>query len=129
MTTSDEIKESVERYAAAVSSADRDAIVACFAEDAVVVDPYPSEAHVGKAAIAGFWDGVLALGKPLALVPEKIVASGDRAAFNFHITLAVGDGARVGIEGIDVVTVDGNGKISELTAYFDPGNVHSLPPE
>ncbi len=127
MPTTEELKEAVERYAAAVSAGDRDAIVACFAVDAVFIDPYPSAPCVGRGAIAAFWDGVLAAGKPLAFVPERIAACGDRAAFNFHVILAVPDGGRIGVEGIEVATIDESGAFRELTAYWDPASIHPLP--
>lgn len=127
MPTNDQVKAAVERYSAAVSAADKHGILACFSEGATVVDPYPSPAHVGREAISQFWDGVFALGTPLAFLPEKLVACGDRAVFIFAITVEGGNGERFGFEGFDVVTVNDEGLINELTAYWDLAELHPVP--
>lgn len=127
MLTTEVVKDAIERYAAAVSAADPDAVVACFTEDAILIDPYPSPPNVGHEGIRSFWDNLLATGTPIAYVPEKLVACGDRAVVNFAITIALPDGARIGIEGFEVATVTEAGLISELTAYWDPAQVHPEP--
>ena len=127
MPTHDQVVDAIDRYAAAVSSADKAAILSCFAEQASFVDPYPSPPRVGRADIGEFWDVVFAMGKPLAFVPERIAVCSDRCAFNFAVTLATPDGGRVGIEGIEVATIGDDGLIAEMTAYWDPATIHPLP--
>jgi steroid delta-isomerase len=127
MPSTDQIHDAVERYAAACSAADKAAIVSCFAADAVFVDPYPMPANIGHEAIGAFWDGVFAMGKPISFVPDNLAACGDRAAFNFSVVIAAPDGGRLGIDGIEVATVNDDGVFSELTAYWDPANIRPLP--
>lgn len=125
MPTNEQVTTIVERYAEAVGKAEREAIVACFAEDAEVVDPYPSPAVNGHDGIRGFWDRVLGMGTPQSFDVEHLSVTGDRAAFLFSIALDVG-GSALGVRGIDVVRVDDSGLIAELTAYWDPASMTPL---
>jgi steroid delta-isomerase len=117
--TSEQVKEAAARYAAAVSSAERETIVSCFAGDAAVVDPYPSPAVHGHEGIRGFWDNVFSMGTPQRFEIEHIAAAGDSAAFLFSLAVDVG-GTLFGVRGFDVVTVDDDGLITSLTAYWEP---------
>jgi uncharacterized protein (TIGR02246 family) len=127
MPSNEVVKEAIERYAAAVSAGDRAGILACFAADAVFVDPYPSPALVGREAIGTFWDNVFTMGKPLSFVPEKVAVAADRVAFNFTVTLATPDGNRVVVEGIEVAAIAEDGLIADMTAYWDPTHIRTQP--
>ncbi len=130
MPTSEQVRAAAERYATAVSGAERETIVACFAENAEVVDPYPAPAVLGHDGIRGFWDNVFGLGIPQSFTIQKIAVAGDSAAFLFSLVVAVGEpgsGARLGIDGFDVIRVDDDGLIAALTAYWDPASFVSLP--
>jgi steroid delta-isomerase len=111
MPSPEQIHDVIGRYAASVSSADKEAILACFSDDATVIDPYPSPPCVGKEAIGAFWDGVMALGTPAAFLPEKTVVCADRAVFLFAI-----------------ITVNDAGLITELVAYWDLSQIAPRPP-
>ena len=125
MPTPEQVREIAARYAAAVGSADREAIIACFSEEAEVVDPYPSPPVTGHEGINGFWDRVFAMGTPQSFDIEHIAVTGDRAAFLFSIAVDVG-GTPFGVRGFDVVTVDDAGLIAQLTAYWDPATMAPL---
>jgi steroid delta-isomerase len=122
MPTNEQVTSAAERYAEAVGKADREAIVACFADDAEVVDPYPSPAVVGHDGIRGFWDRVFGMGTPQSFDIEHLSVAGDKAAFLFSIVLDVG-GSGLGLRAIDVIRVDDSGLIAELTAYWDPASM------
>lgn len=125
MPTNEQVREIVDLYAASVGKADREAIVACFAEDAEVVDPYPAPAVTGHDGIRGFWDRVLSMGTPQSFEVEHIAVTADKAAFLFSLAVDVG-GSPFGVRGFDVVRVDDAGLIAELTAYWDPGSMAPL---
>ncbi len=130
MPTADQVRAAIAAYAAAVSSADKGAIMACYCEDANVTDPYPQPMHVGKAAVSSFWDGVLGLGKPRSFVPDKVVVTGDRGVFIFTITIELGEGegrAWLEVEGYDILTIDDAGLIKDQLAYWDPASMHPVP--
>jgi steroid Delta-isomerase len=122
MPSREQVEHAARRYAAAVSSTDKATIVDCFAAGAEVVDPYPSPAHVGLEAIAGFWDIVFSLGTPCSFTIEEIAVAGDSAVFLFSLVINVA-GRLFGVRGFDVIRVDDHGKIESLTAYFDPGTL------
>ena len=128
MPSPEQIHDVIGRYAASVSSADKEAILACFSDDATVIDPYPSPPCVGKEAIGAFWDGVMALGTPAAFLPEKTVVCADRAVFLFAITVVGADGGRFGFDGFDIITVNDAGLITELVAYWDLSQIAPRPP-
>jgi ketosteroid isomerase-like protein len=129
MPTPTQVQEAVASYAAAVSSADRDAILACYGKDPRVTDPYPGPTHQGRDGVAGFWDGVLGMGTPVSFVPERVVVAGDRGVFSFAIQLDIGEAegkARLQVEGYDILTIDDDGLIAEQLAYWDPASMHSV---
>jgi steroid Delta-isomerase len=119
--TSEQVREAAYRYAEAVSGAERETIVACFAEDAEVVDPYPAPAVQGHDGIRGFWDNVFKMGTPRSFEVEHIAVGGDSAAFLFSLAVQVGEGL-FGVRGFDIVRVGDDGLIASLTAYWDPGS-------
>jgi ketosteroid isomerase-like protein len=122
MPTPEQVREIATRYAEAVGKADKEAILACFAEDAEVVDPYPSPAVSGHEGIGGFWDRVLSMGTPQSFEIEHIAVTADRAAFLFSLAIDVG-GSPLGVRGFDVISVDDAGLITALTAYWDPATM------
>jgi ketosteroid isomerase-like protein len=129
MPTAEQIQSAVERYASAVSSADKAAIMDCYAGNANVQDPYPQPAHEGKEAVGGFWDGVLGMGSPVSFVPRDVVIAGDRGVFAFTITVEMGEGegkARLGVSGYDVLTIDDEGLIVDQLAYWDPATMRPV---
>ena len=128
MPSSEQVRTAADRYAEAVSGADRETIVGCFALDAEVVDPYPAPAVTGHDGIRGFWDNVFAMGVPQTFTIEHMAVAGDSAAFLFSLEVAVGEELRLGIEGFDVIRVDDDGLIASLTAYWDPANFRTISP-
>jgi ketosteroid isomerase-like protein len=128
--SADEVKEAVERYARAVSSASKEAIMACYDEDVVLQDPYPQPAHTGKEAVSTFWDGVLTMGTPVSFVPDNVVVVHDRAVFLFTTLVDVGEGegkVRLQVSGYEILTIDDAGRISGQLAYWDPAHMHLVP--
>jgi steroid Delta-isomerase len=117
--TSEQVREAAARYAAAVSTAERETIVACFAADAEVVDPYPSPPVSGHDGIRGFWDNVFSMGTPRRFEIEHIAVAGDSAAFLFSLAVDVA-GTLLGVRGFDVIRVGDDGLIAALTAYWEP---------
>jgi ketosteroid isomerase-like protein len=129
MPTSTQVQDAVARYAAAVASADKAAIMACYGNDPRVTDPYPQPTHEGREGASAFWDGVLALGRPVSFVPEHVVVAADRGVFFFRMQVEIGEGdgkARVGIEGYDIFTIDEDGLIADQLAYWDPASMHPV---
>ncbi|MGH9169597.1 MAG: nuclear transport factor 2 family protein [Acidimicrobiales bacterium] len=129
MPTAQQVHDAVRRYAEAVSTASKEAIMACYSDSATVQDPYPQPVHEGKEAVAGFWDGVLAMGQPVSFVPENVVVAADKGVFGFAIQIEIGEGegkASLQVEGYDVLTVDDDGLIAGQLAFWDPASMHPV---
>ncbi|MGD0083419.1 MAG: nuclear transport factor 2 family protein [Acidimicrobiales bacterium] len=129
MPSSDQVQAAVAAYAAAVSSADKEAILACYGSDTRVCDPYPGPVHKGREGASTFWDGVLTMGTPVSFVPDRVVVAGDRGVFMFTIQIDIGEGegrARLQVEGYDILTIDDDGRIADQIAYWDPASMHPV---
>jgi ketosteroid isomerase-like protein len=127
--TAAQVRDAVAGYAAAVSAADKAAILACYSDDTRVTDPYPGPTHEGREGASTFWDGVLGMGTPVSFVPDRIVVAGDRGVFSFTIRIDIGEGegkARLQVEGYDVLTIDDDGLIADQLAYWDPASMHPV---
>lgn len=111
----------VQRYLDTVSSATADDVAALYAEDATLEDPVGGgEVHIGRKAIAGFYSGMAGTEVKTELLSFR--AGGHEAAFVFAITV----GGAMRIEPIEVMTFDGDGKITSMKAYWGPQNITQL---
>ena len=111
----------VNRYIAAFNAGDAAGIAALFAEDASVQDPIGTPSHIGRDAIARFYQSAIDTGSKLTL-SGPIRVAGQHAAFPFRVQLQV-DGADMTIDVIDTMRFDDAGRIEEIRAYFDTAGV------
>ena len=112
----------VQRYLDTVASGTADDVAALYAEDATLEDPVGGgEVHIGRQAIAGFYKG---MDGDTEITTELLMfrAGGHEAAFVFAITV----GGAMRIEPIEVMTFDGDGKITSMKAYWGPQNITPL---
>jgi len=117
------ITNTVKRYLELVGGGTADDIVELYADDATVEDPVGGEVHIGRQAIHGFYAAVDTAERECELVTLRV--SGDEAAFQFRLTLAVG-GHRMRIEPIDVMAFDEHGKITSMKAYWSAADATQL---
>ena len=122
MPTPAQIQSAIDGYGAAYAARDRAAFLCVFAADAVQVDPVPAPANVGHEAIGGFFDNAMAMAPDLTLFVDRTIVCGDQAAVNFHVEATMG-GTKMGFSGVDIFTVNDDGKISAVTAYWDPSTM------
>jgi hypothetical protein len=108
--------------------------IANFAEDAHVEDPIgksmldPTGAgHRGRAAIAAFWDRVIAPNRVMFEIRHSY-ACGNECANVGSITTVMANGATTIVNGVFTYRVDGAGKITNLRAYWEIGNLKVFPP-
>lgn len=113
------------RSMAAVAAGDREAWLACFADDALVEDPVgPSlfdetgTGHRGKEAIGGFWDAAVSSMSRIEFMIERSHAGGDRCANVGRIRNVLGDGSTVVVTGVFVYRVDDDGLVTHLQAFW-----------
>ena len=117
------------RSQAAVAAKDREAWLALFAPDAVVADPIgpspldPAGAgHRGPAAIAAFYDTVIAPNESVSFEIERSYLCGDEVADVGVIrTVLPGGGHEVVVRGVYTYRADGAGRLAALRAFWEFG--------
>lgn len=126
MPSTDEMKATVEAYAAAHTAGDPDAVAALFAADAVVADPVDRAPMVGRDAVREFFAGThrAADGFELRLT-GPIRAVGDFAAVPMQAVTSMG-GDTYAVDVIDVFTFDESGLIADMRAYWTAEDIRRV---
>lgn len=117
MPTEERMRAALQAYVDAFNRSDADAIVALFANDATVEDPYGKPAMVGKAIFAPFFKFAVDSGAKLSLCAPIRASQGDAAAMCFDVKVHY-MGALQLIRVIDVMTFNEEGKIKSMKAYW-----------
>ena len=118
MTDATTMRATVERYVAAHTAGDIDAILACFASDARVEDPVGTDAYVGPEALRGFFESSHALADRLELVlTGPIRCAGDHAAFPMQAISTIGE-MTITVDIVDIMTFDDAGLVTDMKAYW-----------
>ena len=123
MPTTAQLREVMERYANTVGSRDADAYAALFTADAVQVDPYPTPPNVGREAIRAFMQRSFDGCETMRFDVVDLHAVADKAAITFHITLTLAGGSTMHIRGVEIFTVNDDGLISAVDAYWGDEDV------
>jgi steroid delta-isomerase len=122
----DAIRTTVERYLAAFSANDREGWLALFAADATLEDPVGTDVVTGRDAIGAFWDTSHSAGGTITL---KIVQGpnivGRECAFAMEAHVEIGD-TTMAIPTIDVMTFDGDARITSQRAFWNGSDVRTL---
>ena len=106
------------RYAAVVTSKDAAAYAALFTPDAVQMDPYPNGLHTGRDEIQAFIQSGFDGCETMTFEVEEVHPVADKAAIRFQITLGLAGGATMHIRGVEVFTIEDDGLISAVEAYW-----------
>lgn len=122
MPTPEQMEAAVHAYVEAFAKGDPELAVAIFADDAVIEDPIGTPPRIGHAAIREFYVQSMATGATLHLAgPVRVAAA--HAAFAMQVRLHW-NGKDMAIDVIDTFAFDDAGKVTEMRAYFGPGNMH-----
>ena len=127
MTTPDQVRAAVDGYIAHFEDRRRDAWLDLFADGASVIDPVPAEPAVGREAIGAFWDGMAAMAERFGLRARSLHICGDQAALVYTLTAGPANGGGVAFDGVEIFTVDGDGRITSAVAYWDPAQIRPVP--
>jgi steroid Delta-isomerase len=124
MTDPEEVRKVVDAYVDSYRRNDKQACIDLFAADAVWHDPVGEPPHVGHDGVGAFWDQARTMAESIELVPSDVIVCADQAAmvFEIHVTLPVPEGdppTTLIMDAVEVFVLDGDGKISELRAYWD----------
>lgn len=128
MPTPEQVRAAVDGYTEALAAGELERWLDCFATDAVVVDPVPSDPHKGRDAIAEFWAGMTGMADELRLERHATHVCGDQAAMVYTLTLLAAGGG-MAFDGVEIFTVDGDGRIVAAQAYWDPSELRRVDPD
>jgi steroid delta-isomerase len=121
MPTQTEMKAALQAYIDGFNADDPDAIMALFADDAVIEDPVGSPLK-SRAEFEAFIRQGVKFGARLKLAAPIRGSHGNRAAMVFIVTF-VRDGVRYTTNSADVMTFDEAGKIVRMDGFWGPGDV------
>ncbi len=115
------------RSRAAVAAGDREAWLDLFAEDAVVADPIGPSAldpegkgHHGRAAIAAFYDNVIATAEAIEFEFTESYLCGDEVAeIGIIRTTLAGGRHQAVVHGVYTYRSDGAGRIAALRTFWE----------
>jgi steroid delta-isomerase len=116
--------ETVNRYFELLAKRDPDAIADLYAADATIEDPVGGEVHIGRQAIHGFYSNVPGINNETEVITLR--ALGNEVAFFWRLTVDLGEGGRMRIEIISIMTFDDEGKIASMKAYWGPDDITQL---
>ena len=119
MPSPEQVRAVVDDYLASFSKKDRNAFLACFADDAEQVDPVPSPPNVGKEAIGQFWDNVAGMADKMEPLLDRVHVCGNEAAVVFTMNARSGEGGSA-IDIVDIITVNDDGRIASLCDHAHP---------
>ena len=113
----------IDAYFAAVTAMDWDGVAACFAREIHHEDPVGSPVNRTPEAVKAFFTQIGGLLRTLDLRPRCAFRCGDEFAIPWDGQGTGRNGAQVSFEGVDVIGLDGEGRIAALRAFWDPAPV------
>ena len=121
--TSDDVRNRVLAYYAAVTAGDVEAVLAMFAADAEMRDPVGAPATSDDMGRRQRYAGIGAAFDAFAILPEQIKTGGNEAAATWTINAHAKTGRDVSFSGISAFVFDGDGRITRMSAFWDPAAI------
>lgn len=110
-------------YFQALNTMDRAAYLACFTQDATVLDPYGGRPLQGREGLNKFMDGIERTWSEFTMTPGELFVVGDRVATSWTTKATAKSGKTAKFAGINVfslsLSLDEAGLISRLEGYWD----------
>jgi len=113
----------VNEYFDAICNLDCEAWIATFAADAVSHEP--GNPLVGHDALRAFFNGVAAGFETIEMRPDRIFVVGNEAGVKWSASGVGKTGRKVSFEGVDVFTLNDDGKIQTMKGFWDPAAMMS----
>ena len=124
MTTPRDIERFYEQYTAALSNHDLEAVAGLFAANAVIYDPVDSPPVEGVDKIREFFAGTAPAVRSVKVSgPVHISSDCRHAAVQMEAEVDLGQGLQV-MDVLDAMTFDDEGRVTTMTAYYGPTNLH-----
>lgn len=118
------MKAALQAYIDGLNRGDAEAVIALFAEDAVIEDPVGSPPKRGQE-IRDWFHQAVAMKARLTLATPIRGSHGNAAAMAFTVATE-SEGKRVAIRSLDVCTFDAADRITRLEGYWGPDDVASI---
>jgi steroid delta-isomerase len=118
--TADEMINKVQQLVNGVNNHDIGSIIAIYDDEAVVEDPVGTDPRCGHEAIKDFYQQGFQVKIQFELT-GPIRCAGNSAAFPFLATIDQGE-TKMGMEIIEVLEFNEEGKIQRMRAYWGPEN-------
>jgi steroid delta-isomerase len=126
MADQDALRQIITTYMDRFTAEDREGWLDLFAADAWIEDPVGTPRRNGREEIGAFWDESHTVPDKVALVPLGITTIiGNEGIFTMQAQATLGDTV-YGIDIIDLMTFDDDGRITTMRAFFDPGTMTPL---
>jgi steroid delta-isomerase len=126
MADQDALRQIITTYMDRFTAEDREGWLDLFAPDAWIEDPVGTPRRNGREEIGAFWDETHTVPDKVALVPLGITTIvGNEGIFTMQAQATLG-GAVYGIDIIDLMTFDDEGKITTMRAFFDSATMSPL---
>ncbi len=106
-------------YFAALNAIDRQAYLACFDPEAMLLDPYGGRPLQGTDGLHKFMDGLERTWETFEMTPGDSYAAGNRVAVTWQAKATSKSGKTAVFAGIDVFTLNEEGLITQLEGYWD----------
>ena len=118
MTSSEKTHETIEAYAKAWATGDKELLLSIFAEDAIWHDPVGTPPFKGLKGVEKFWDfSHQDSSRQLTPVVHEIIACGNEGILRFTMQVHLNQGLDMSI--IDYFQVNDDGKITTAKAFWD----------
>jgi uncharacterized protein (TIGR02246 family) len=121
--SADRVSRAVRAYFLAIRAMDAEAFANTFAEDGTTCDPLGAPPITGRAGICEFFESICKNFKSVSLEEESIFVAANGAAVKWTGKGTSNSGREVKFEGIDVFEVNAEGKIQNVWAYWNPGEM------
>ena len=119
-------EQTVAEYFAAIRALDPDRWANTFTPDAVSEDPVGTPPMVGHEALRSFLAHIKASFASVSLAEDNVDLNGSTATVNWTGKAIAHDGRIVDFTGIDIITCNDEGKITNVKAYWDPTPVMAI---
>ena len=119
----DRVSRAVRAYFLAIRAMDAEAFANTFAEDGTTCDPFGAPPITGREGLREFFQSICKNLKSVSLEEDSIFVAANGAAVKWTGKGTSNNGKEVRFEGIDVFEVNAEGKIQNLWAYWNPGEM------
>ena len=113
------VQNTVNAYFNAICALDCEAWIATFAADGISYEP-GNPPLAGHDMLRAFFNGVAGGFESISMLPDQIFVIGNEAGVKWLASGMGKTGRPARFEGIDVFTLNDEGKIQSVKAYWDP---------